>query len=82
MGSNAQRLAQLKGQVEALSDRVAHAQGALDNTMEQIRERFGCASLEDAQTLLGQLEGEEAEAQSRFERALHNFERKWGSVLE
>lgn len=72
-----ERLGKLRKKVDALQRDSDRAQGVLDQTLKQLREEFGCDSIEEGEKLLKKLEKKEASARAAFEEALAEFEEKW-----
>jgi hypothetical protein len=49
--------------------------------MKQLKESFDCETLEEAQTLLDELDEKETKAKAKFKKAMNRFEEKWGEVV-
>ena len=79
---NLKRFTALKQKAEDAQREADKAQGALDQLKERLKKEFQCCSLKDAESLLRNLEKEEKEAEREFDKALAEFEDKFGSVLE
>lgn len=76
------RYNQLKSQVEQLQSEADRAAGALEQLMGRLEAEFGCKTLKAAERLLAKLEGETEAAEVAYNKALKEFEKKWGSYLE
>lgn len=71
------RFSQLKRDVKEATNEAARAQGALDETVKQLKDEFGCSSLKSAKALLGTLKTKADDAGEAFETALNEYETKW-----
>ena len=67
----------LKKRVEQAQQEANRAEGALEQVMKQLKEEFGCITLEDAKKKLKSLEKQEQKARTDFEEAMEEFEEKW-----
>lgn len=67
----------LKEEVENAKTAAARAAGALDSLKTRLKEDFDCASLEEAEKKLKELEEKKARTQSAFEKAMKDYEKKW-----
>lgn len=68
---------ELKKKVEQAQQKSDKAEGALEQIMEQLKEKFGCSTLKEAKKKLALLEKQEREAKEEFETAIEEFEEKW-----
>lgn len=71
------RYESLKKEVERCRTEKARAEGALSQTMNKIREEFGCENIQEAKEKLVALEKEAVELEGRWEKALGKFEARW-----
>ena len=71
----------LKRKADKLQSEADKAQGALETSTARLKEDFDCKNLKEAKQLLKNLEEEEAEAQSKFNKTLEEFESKWSDKL-
>lgn len=76
-----QKYNELRRRAERAKADADRAQGALDQQMKRLQEDFGCATVEEADSLLVQLQDEEKTAAEEYSKALAEFEEKWGSLL-
>lgn len=76
-----QKVNELKAKVKTLQSEQDQAKGALDTCMGQLKEKFLCTSMKDAEAMLAELEETEDEAEKNFKKALKNFEEKWEEKL-
>ena len=72
----------LKVRVDKAKADADRAAGALERAEGELQEEYGCSSLEEAETLLKQLEVEEQAAEESYSDSLAEFEEKWGGYLE
>jgi hypothetical protein len=72
----------LKKQAEALERRAERAKGRLAQMMQQLKTDFDCDNLEDAKTLLGQMEEELKEAERELAEQTAAFQEEWGDELD
>lgn len=79
--SDLEKVSRLKEQVESLRSEVDRAKGALSSTIRQLKEDFGCDSLEEGRKKLAHLQRSREERAKRVEKARERFERKWGDLL-
>jgi len=71
----------LKRKAEKLQSEADKAQGALETSTARLKEDFDCTNLKEAKQLLKNLEEEEEEAQSKFDKTLEKFETEWENKL-
>ena len=74
-------LTRIKEQVDRLQREADKASGALEHAMVQLKEDFGCKTLEEGQKLLDELTQESKKAEDEFNKALKKFEDEWGDTL-
>ena len=79
---NQRDLLELKEKVGTLTQQRDQAQGALDHLMTQLKDKFGCPNLEEAEKLALVIRKEEQKAEKVFEDSLTKFEEKWGDELK
>jgi len=73
------RFSELKREVKDATREAERAQGALDETIKQLKDEFDCSSLKEAKALLGKLEKKANAAEDDFETALAEYEAEWNS---
>ena len=71
----------LKGQVEEATQQANRAEGALGETMKQLKREFGCSTLSEAKKKLKQLKKEEETSKKKFDSAFEQFEEDWSGKL-
>ncbi len=71
------RFEQLKREVESARSEAAQAKGAFEQLMKQLKEEFGCRSVEEAQKLLRKLEKEAEEAEESYLEVEAAYKKKW-----
>jgi len=80
--SELKKYVDLKRRVEQAQQKADKAEGALEQVMEQLKEKFGCSTLKDAKKKLTLLKEQEQEIKIKFEDALEEFEENWGGDEE
>lgn len=75
--SKLDRYLSLKKRVEAAQQESDKAEGALGEVMNQIKDEFGCNTLNEAKRKLKQLRKQEEASKKDFDDALEKFEEKW-----
>lgn len=81
MGMSIEDFNALRDQVSKLQSQVDRAEGALQQTMETLKEEFGCETIEEAEKLAEQMRKETEALESKFEKAKEAFDAKWEEVL-
>ena len=76
------RYNELKQKAEKAKANADRAEGALEQLLKELKEKFDCDSLEDAERLLAELEVLEAEHSRDCDLLLAGFEKEWGDKLE
>ena len=71
----------MKKQVEKLRSEAERAAGREEQLMKQLREQFGCKTIEEVRDKLEQLQAEAAKAEKIFNRKFKLFEEEWGEKL-
>ena len=79
--SDLQKFTDLKRRVELARQRADKAQGALEQTVNQLKQEFGCSTLPAAEKKLKMLERQVAVDKEEFDDAVNEFEEKWDGVL-
>jgi hypothetical protein len=74
------RYLKFKKQVEQAERRTVKDQGALEQSLKQLKD-LGFATLNDAKKELKRLTKEAADANKAYQKALDNFEIKWKGKL-
>ena len=72
----------LKRQISRLREERIKAEGAMTQLLKQMREQFGCSSVEEARGLLSKVEKEMKELEKRFQDEYRRFTEEWGEELE
>ena len=62
-------------------DILDKAEGALQQVMKQLKEKFGCTTLEAAKKKLKLLKKQGQEAEVEFDKAVEEFEEEWNDKL-
>ena len=71
------RFKELRKQVEEAQRKFDNFTGVLEELNRQLKEDFGCASLEEAEVAQEQLVQERNEKLKQYKKELKDFERKW-----
>ena len=75
--ANLDRYLCLKKKVEAAQQEADQAEGAEKEVMKQIKDEFGCSTLNDAKRTLKQKRKQEADSKEKFDDAFEQFEEDW-----
>ncbi len=75
-------IVELKEKVNALQEKKQKAAGALEQTIKQLKEEFGCRTIEEAKKILAKLKKEEDEIEEELDDEIPAFEKKWEDVLK
>lgn len=67
----------LRERVDLSRSKAEQAKGSLETLMQQLKEEFECDTLEEAQTLVKDLEKKAARAEKALEQAVATYEAKW-----
>ncbi len=67
----------LKRKVEQAQQKADKAEGAFEQIMKQLKEKFECATLKAAKLKLALLKKQEQKALTEFEDAVEEFEEEW-----
>ena len=72
------QLTSLKQRVEQLQQETSRATGGLEQVMLQLKNEFGCDSLEEAQEELTRLEADVEASERTFREDMARFEKEYG----
>ena len=72
----------LKKHAEDKRNEVAMAEGGLKQVMSDLKENFGCETIEQAQAKLAELELQEKAAETAYNTELEAYKTKWGDQLK
>jgi len=75
--ANLDRYLSLKKRVESAQQEADQAEGAEKEVMKQIKDEFGCNTLNDAKRTLKQERKKEADSKAKFDTAFEQFEEDW-----
>lgn len=70
----------LQREQEEARSAASRAEGALSQLMTQLKDEFGCGSLEEAETLLENLEKKITKSETTLQRKLEEYQEKWKEV--
>jgi len=71
----------LKEQIEKAEKAANKAEGALEQTMAELKVEFNCFNLVEAQELLEKILTEEKTVTASFDKAVTEFQERWQDVL-
>lgn len=72
----------LRKRVEAAQREADEAEGAIKEVTKQIKNEFGCSTLNEAKKLLKQKQKQEVSAKKAFDDAVEEFEENWSDELD
>ena len=78
---NAREFARLKEKADRLKEAAAKAKGVYEQKMKELKEKYGCNTIEEAEQKLEQMEQELEELEEEFDEAYKEFMDKWGDKL-
>lgn len=81
MGVSVEEFQRLKKRVDKLRADVSRAEGALEQLLARLTTDFDCEDLESAELLLEELELKAKREEESYNRALQEFNEKWGDKL-
>ena len=70
----------IKARVEMARREKDRAEGAMESQMRTLKEKFGCSSVDEAETKLQKLKSEASEAEQKYNDKLKDFKEKWKSL--
>jgi len=73
-------LRQLRQKLKEAEQKIAQATGAIEQLTEQLREDFGCETVEDAEKMIEDLSTEIRQMQAAQEKAMADFNERWKAV--
>ena len=79
--SKLERYIEFKKRVELAQQKADKAEGALRQVMKQLKDKFGYSTLKAAKRKLKLMEKQEQKAKAEFEKAIEEFEEKWGDKI-
>lgn len=80
--SSLQDITDLKRKVDALRAKAERARGVLESVEAELKDKWGCATLEEAETKLEGLRAKEKKLAVQFDKKRAAFEEKWAEELE
>jgi len=81
MSTDLEKYLQLKRQAEAANQQADKAEGALEMELSRLQKEFHCDSIEQAEKRLRIKSRKRDKSKKKFERAIADFEKKWGEKL-
>lgn len=82
MRSKLQELADLKSRLEHKRQEGDQASGALKQLMKQLKDEFGCDTLEEAEKKLAEMQADVAKKERKFDKKLDQFNKTFGAHLD
>ena len=82
MAIDVEKYQRLKKRADKAKTDADRAAGALDRTMDELKTEFDCETIEDAEARLKELEADEAEAETAYDKALAEFETAWADRFD
>jgi hypothetical protein len=76
------RYTELRSQVESLQRKAERSKGALQVTLDQLKNEFGVTSVEEAKKLLDQKKIAKEQLETKLETLIISFEEKWSDKLK
>jgi len=80
--SRVEELSELKDKVEKLRSQTDEAKGSLTTCMDQLKDKFECDTVEDAEKLLEEWEALETELEEDYQEAFDKIRDDWSEQLE
>jgi hypothetical protein len=80
--NNLNKYLRIKERVELSQQKIAKAEGALDEMMKQLKKEFGCKTLQEAKEKLKQSKKQKRILGKKFEKAIEKFEEDWPDEAE
>jgi hypothetical protein len=72
----------IKEQVDSLQRQSDRVEGELNAILKEIKEKFGCRTLEEAKRLLDKMSKETSALEKQVKKKQKAFDMKWGDTLE
>lgn len=79
--ASAVTMQKLENDIKHFQQEASKAQGALEEMLKTLENKFGVKTIKDAEELLEQLEEEHTEAKAEFDEAFAKFEKEWDEYL-
>jgi len=81
MGSTEDRVDAIVNTVSSLRKKKEQAVGALSITIKNIKDKYGCNSLKEAEKLEQKMAAELADKEKKLDSLIDAYESKWGDLL-
>ena len=82
MSIDLEKYNKIKAAADAKRKEVDQAEGALRQQMSDLKEKFGCETIEQAEAKLAELDEQLAAAEKTYNEELAAFEAKWGDLVK
>lgn len=80
--NNSSKLLEYKEQIEQAMREKEQAVGAIKNLKEQLKSKFDCATLEEAEEKLSDLKKQVESIEQDIEDMINTFEKKYADVID
>lgn len=81
MSINLEEYNRIKKAADDRRKEVDQAEGAYNQLLKDLKEEFGCDSIEAAEAKLVELEVQEKAAEEAYQTELTTYKEKWGDLL-
>lgn len=78
----AAELLELKEELEQVQETVGRAKGALEQVLKDIKAKFGCKTLREAEAKVQVLQSQSQRAKRMCVKALQEYKRRWREALD
>lgn len=82
MSIDLEQFNKIKKHAEDRRREVNQAEGAMTQLLADLKDKFGCENIRDAEEKLAELERQEKEAAAVYEKELAAYKEKWGDLLK
>lgn len=76
---NEKELLKLKGEIDEAKEQVAELKGKRDHLMSELKEKWHCKSVEEAEGKLKEMEAEIKQLDKQIEEGVREIEEKYGN---
>lgn len=76
-----EEIERIQRRIDQLEKDVQQARGAIQAHLQELKESYGCTSIEEARSLLEAKRKQKATEQKKFDRLFEKFMRKWGHLF-
>jgi hypothetical protein len=72
-----EQLLAMKNQIEAAKTKEAEKKGSLHYQLIQLKEQYGCNTIQEAQKMLDELDAKSRSLQQQFDKGVQELEKKY-----